>query len=112
MYANRSTLHFDANWRNVGRPTQARTPKRSGSSASSPLIAGAAPKRKRTIDRMLRARGPDTKEVKVKAEDHFTEVVDVTELKASSKLGPSVVETIRKVLEAMYPVCSLLSVHI
>lgn len=65
----------------------------------------AAPKSQLTIDEMLRAVGLNCKGVELKEENEVMDVLDVTEPAAASELDSEVIEAIRKVRKAMYPIC-------
>lgn len=56
---------------------------------------------------MLGAEGPSTKEAEVEKEHRLREVADLAEQVTSSELHPRIAEAMRKMQEAMYPVCSL-----
>lgn len=76
----------------------------SRSSGSSATIDGAVPKHQPTLDEIIGAAKPVANEVKMKEEDQMMEIIGVTNLKASSDLGPQVVEAKRNAREEMHRV--------
>lgn len=70
------------------------------------MMNGAVPKHQRTIDEMMGAAGPVTKELGVGEEGQGMETVDVAKLVASLELSPQMVEEMRKVPEAVYHICT------
>lgn len=75
--------------------------KRFRSSNFSSMMESSVPKRQRTIDLMLDTAGSGTKEVEVREENQMMKAADVMEPAPSPELGPQLMETIRKVREAV-----------
>lgn len=75
------------------------------------MMMDTVPKRQRTQDEILGAAKPGTEVVEVKEADKVLKIIDVTEPAASSERGGQVVEGMRKVREAMYPVCLFHSIN-
>lgn len=71
------------------------------------MMDSAASKRQRMIGDIMGAAEPVIKNMEVKGEDQVIEIVDVTESTASPELDPQRIGAIRKVQDAMYPICSL-----
>lgn len=70
-------------------------------------MKSAVPKRRRSLHEMMIAIEPGAKGAKLKEEILVIKAADVTKPAASPELGPQVVLAIKKVREAMYPICSL-----
>lgn len=99
--ANCCKMHSVAKLRNVVRQTQTSMLERPRSSGSSSVTKRAARKGRQTIDAMLCAAGPASRQVGVKEKDQFMELLDATNQAASLELGLQVGKVMREAREAV-----------
>lgn len=99
-------------WRIVERPELSRTVKWCRLSHLSPTMDGSVPKHQLKICEMIDAAGPVTKKVKLEEKDQVMETIGVTEPETSPELSPQVVQAMKKLLEAIYPVLSCQNVDL
>lgn len=69
------------------------------------------PERQRTIEEVMGATGQVAKKVELNDRGRMTEVIDMINPAASSKLSPPLVEVMRKVQETMYRISSFYNVY-